>query len=514
MTRRYPGKAVDASLSLEQPNAMETIYRNNWLNAHESIRSVPSVKTTSDGYDIDQDYPENKRHPKEKNGSVSSLGKYQMTLEQIRLLDLQHKDPSVTQAIKDLSGYKPSTLRRKNRRHYPGWDDLIDAQPTTDTRNSEYEQQLHSQKHTKSSKTNESPAYANVTSTKLKRSQTMRETNQTTPIFCSTLDIKDMFRRRPSPNDIPTNPCDKTLPRRRHGGSSGSNSNASTSSSANSSKKSSAEQLINNLNCDINAGHHNVEGHFRASMYDEGSDEELSFPPIEVQPKYSRDPSTRMRKASERASKSVDVWSEEDDTIKSVVLRAKSVRIQNNHQIISENDSDIRRSQPIASSRNNKFNTIAIRNSHHERPSAIELHPQRSINPHKQLPSILKTSPITTVNDISTINVAKQSTSAITVSPAGLQLPPLRRNAASSSSVDSDEFFCIPRPRLIVPVHTYARKRRTGNLLGAVADEVDDDECPNPSTAANGKSKSLANSISISKPSFGHMRWFHNSKPD
>lgn len=498
MTRRYPGKAVDASLSLEQPNAMDTIYRNNWLNAHESIRTAPTtvMATNANGQESILEYSE-KRNSNEKNGSVSSLGKYQMTLEQIRLLDLQHKDPTVTQAIKDLSGYKPSTLRRKNRRHYPGWDDLIDTQPTSGSRDLEFEQlsvygdsgwdspkgsskstPQRNHNHTKTSGSS-SPAYANVaSSTKLKRSQTMRESNQTPPMFCSTQDIKDMFRRRASPDDLPPIPCDRTLPLRRHGGSSGSNSNASTSSSGCSSKKSSAEQLINNPNCDSNStGHPNVEGHFRASMYDEGSDDEATFPPIEVQPKYSRDPSTRMRKASERASRSGDPWS--NDVNKSV-QRAKSVRIQNDHQIIFGNDSDAR-SPSIASPRNTKFNTIAIRNSQFERPSTIELHQQRSINKQKLLPSILKTSPTISVNDIAPVAA---------LSPAlGLQLPPSRRNAASSSSVDSDELFSIPRPRLIVPVHTYARKRRTGNLLGAVADEAED-ECSTLATAANGKCKS------------------------
>lgn len=502
MTRRYPGKAVDASLSLEQPNAMDTIYRNNWLNAHESIRTAPTVVVTTGtlkGHDSDLGY-----YPSDKNGSVSSLGKYQMTLEQIRLLDLQHKDPSVTQAIKDLSGYKPSTLRRKNRRHYPGWDDLIDTQPKSGERDLDIDQlSVYDDNHFDShrgptSQTNSngtrSPAYANVTSStkQLKRSQTMRESNQTPPMFCSTLDIKDMFRRRPSPNDISPIPCDRTPTRRRHTGSSGSNSNAS-SSSASSSKKSSAEQqllITVQPNCDSNntTGHPNVDGQFRASMYGEGSDEETSPPPIEVQPKYSRDPSTRMRKASGRPSRSTDPWSADASK---TVQRAKSVRIQNDHQVIIDNDSNVvlRPSPPIASPRNAKFNTIAIRNNHYERPPASELHqqqPQRSINPQRTLSSILKTpSPSISVNDISPSPTTNNSSPAA----AGLQLPPSRRNAASSSSVDSDELFSIPRPRLIVPVHTYARKRRTGNLLGAVADEAEDDCSTTPAVpVTNGKS--------------------------
>ena len=44
--------------------------------------------------------------------------------------------------------------------------------------------------------------------------------------------------------------------------------------------------------------------------------------------------------------------------------------------------------------------------------------------------------------------------------------PPTTTTTAigSPTSSDDQDQFMIPRPRLIVPVHTYARKRRTGNL--------------------------------------------------
>lgn len=36
--------------------------------------------------------------------------------------------------------------------------------------------------------------------------------------------------------------------------------------------------------------------------------------------------------------------------------------------------------------------------------------------------------------------------------------------------------FSIPRPRLIVPVHTYARKRRTGNLIQNTTSDYDQND--------------------------------------
>lgn len=48
-----------------------------------------------------------------------------------------------------------------------------------------------------------------------------------------------------------------------------------------------------------------------------------------------------------------------------------------------------------------------------------------------------------------------------------------KKKAASEVNSDDQDQFMIPRPRLIVPVHTYARKRRTGNLRADVAAEED-----------------------------------------
>ena len=42
--------------------------------------------------------------------------------------------------------------------------------------------------------------------------------------------------------------------------------------------------------------------------------------------------------------------------------------------------------------------------------------------------------------------------------------PILNENNITRSQKSDLETFCIPRPRLIVPVHSYTRKRRTGNL--------------------------------------------------
>lgn len=67
------------------------------------------------------------------------------------------------------------------------------------------------------------------------------------------------------------------------------------------------------------------------------------------------------------------------------------------------------------------------------------------------------TSTLSTASPLSLVGNEKSSS---------IDLPNITRKklpTAPTANKDSDSFF-IPRPRLIVPVHTYTRKRRTGNL--------------------------------------------------
>lgn len=155
--RHYPGKAIDVSLSLEHSNAMGALYEANWTNAHQELLMMRSPNTTTtstplqrNSYERRQQLPQPECHspptPKFQETTTtnttiirhsqcspshvavtakcapSSLSKYQITLEQIRALE--EKNANITRTICDLNGYKPSTLRRKPRRHYPEWNDL------------------------------------------------------------------------------------------------------------------------------------------------------------------------------------------------------------------------------------------------------------------------------------------------------------------------------------------------------------------------------------------------------
>lgn len=180
MNRHYPGKAVDVSLSLEPSNAMGALYEANWVNAHQAMMKKPlsvspspvvggSKYNTSPPMATQQQHSPRKPHQPQPechspphlrnkpqrgergkdhsayqqtlensdrdsssgsqkssnvsagNSKLSSLGKYQVTLDQIRRLE--EKDASITKTICELNGFKPTTLRRRPRQLYPEWDE-------------------------------------------------------------------------------------------------------------------------------------------------------------------------------------------------------------------------------------------------------------------------------------------------------------------------------------------------------------------------------------------------------
>ena len=120
--KHYPGRAMDANLSMDKHNSMGMLYEANWLNAHERVQ--PSLTTLNYS---------------KSNVNVSALGKYQNQLEEIKAYEAETKDASITKTLRELSGYKPSTLRKKNRKQYHEWDDFKE-EPTSKM----FENQYHS----------------------------------------------------------------------------------------------------------------------------------------------------------------------------------------------------------------------------------------------------------------------------------------------------------------------------------------------------------------------------------
>ncbi|XP_055684144.1 cGMP-dependent protein kinase, isozyme 2 forms cD5/T2 isoform X1 [Lutzomyia longipalpis] len=364
--RHYPGKAVDVSLSLERSNAMGALYEANWLHTQETIRKVnrscqPPKSECADG--------------------ISSLGKYQMTLEQIKALEA--KDANITRTIRELNGYRPSTLRRKNRR-YPEWEDVVlDKPPPLPiarhfSGGSEGSSNGHTTSEDRDSQDSSDTFYMNFDvnarkNEKLKRAPAVCPPAQHLP-FCGTLDIKDIFRRRSKKATAPKHP---ELPKA-------------------------------NGSCDTYHDYEVID--FRGKNSPENTWKHSEMPPKKEEKVEVEKPAKRGFLGIIRA-KSVRI-----NPIPKTIERTLSNPLSKNGGKSSKSESESSSSSSLAS----KFNTISLGGRR-----------SRPLLPLRKSPPLMEEVP----------KVQEQQ--------------------------NQEDPFSIPRPRLIVPVHTYARKRRTGNLVSS-----------------------------------------------
>lgn len=225
----YPGRAVDATLALDQKSPMETLYQNNWLNADKTIKTIgrksaaarnhlgendvitnPNSTYRPDERCLDRKYfsqssgsntsssaPQSSSDDENRRTSISSLGRYQLTLEQMQKLDLNQSNELFRKTMRNLNGYKPSTIRQKHRRNYAGWDEFkekatideeikqnqnADRSPPPSNGDLKYYQSTFDSSNNNSKKV--------ILIPKIKRSQTMRITST-------------MFPSPPSPSSPP-----------------------------------------------------------------------------------------------------------------------------------------------------------------------------------------------------------------------------------------------------------------------------------------------------------------------
>ncbi|XP_017854449.1 cGMP-dependent protein kinase, isozyme 2 forms cD5/T2 isoform X2 [Drosophila busckii] len=127
--KHYPGKAVDASLSLDANNAMGALYEANWLHAHQQHQTPTTQQQQQQQL---QRQPSNAGSSFLLNG-ISALSKYQMTLEHIRQLEQQSKDRSIVAAIKEYNGYRPSALQHHQANDWIEEQPKLEADATTTT---------------------------------------------------------------------------------------------------------------------------------------------------------------------------------------------------------------------------------------------------------------------------------------------------------------------------------------------------------------------------------------------
>ncbi|KAI9585996.1 cGMP-dependent protein kinase, isozyme 2 forms cD5/T2 isoform X2 [Glossina fuscipes] len=389
---RYPGKAVDASLSLDRNNAMVELYEANWYQAQQNFRPRLTHFTNAPltATQMNIEYPKT-------NGSflkdgVSTLGRYQMTLEQIRSLEQQTKDINIVHAIKDLNGYKPSTLRLRRPRHNFEWDNTIPENKNDDEYSALAKQSVYNVQ-----RRNQRPRQQiSVKPPSLKRSQTMMyNTKMESQLSEASINSKtpNDYKDEPSISEEDAN-TDVTMPK---------------------------TLSLQSSNCDRDS--------LRSTADNAVSQAQPVPKPRTIVP----------------------------------VNRSRSVKFPNT-QILNKS--------PLPAVNGKLQRNQTFKNA--TRKESLDI--KTDLIKSQSLDSLTEPFENFNVNETKTSHTRQDSGSSSASSTA--------KSVASGSSVRASQTlsdqFSIPRPRLIVPVHTYARKRRTGNLKDQDIDTInaskEDDE--------------------------------------
>lgn len=421
--RNFPGRVIDANLALDQKSPMEKIYQNNWLNADKTIKTIgrgnklnPTKGNRSSGSSSSSGdvFSGAISGSSRDRNSISSLGKYQVTQEQMRQLDLAQTNTSLSSALSAANGYSPSTLRHRQR--FDEWDDS--EQLSNNSQYNGWHNCRNNQVDDHNSLDDLHRDHNNNTRLpKIKRSQTMHHVNSKSNIDATNLLESNNETETDDPTAFKTATISKNFNR--------------------SLRRNILNALREKKNCDTHTADEN--GQCR---------------------NHSRKPNSSLADEFNEA-RNVNIenhLSRSNGKVKPVT-RAKSVRINPTPFIGTQYDArEARRSTESC-------------NGGRVRPTSMNILSidTKEMRPLPRLLSIMKKRP--------------------SPSPEAKQESPIRRScsASSLSSIGSnlDEValnkktadFSIPRPRLIVPVHTYARKRRTGNLnQNAVHVHCNDDD--------------------------------------
>lgn len=537
--KHYPGRAMDANLSMDKHNSMGMLYEANWLNANERIQQ-PS---TSLNYS-------------KSSVNVSALGKYQNQLEEIKAYEAETKDASITRTIRELNGYKPSTMRKKTRKQYHEWDDYKEELPSKMFEN----QQYHSTEILAKSKKD-----------KLKRSNTTVIVKQPTSsliVDSHYIDPNWTIADRSSHHQRPRLPVHEKHPskylnmfsisefndsnnnqRNRmasqqeyfHNGHSGhhndrnsriiqndrSNRNSRSTQSESNYRLPKDDKLLHEYETidfssfDSDLAPINGKNTLRASndrmncyqtsnllcaqLYNQNNEklneaslkhlanQKLATPSLEnyhnqnimINP-LARNKSVKINHFDTIKPAKIDKFDKFDkikvEKVEKIEKLDKKKEEEPKSPKKDKKGMSFSRIFYNTISAGSKFPRVFLGKNKNQRPKLdlqevkeIEEEPRVFKNPLSSINSSSSSSPVT----LSTLSSASSSSNSSPTSKNKVTVNSvngfntIKRKQGSASSSDSDSFL-IPRPRLIVPVHTYARKRRTGNLNSENCDNLED----------------------------------------
>ncbi|EDV99155.1 cGMP-dependent protein kinase, isozyme 2 forms cD5/T2 isoform X2 [Drosophila grimshawi] len=415
--KHYPGKAVDASLSLESDSAMGALYEANWLQAHHQHHSAPTATPTpiistpaattmanklgrqpSNVGNINNNISHNNNNGSSSfllNG-ISALSKYQMTLESIR--QLESKDRRIVSAIKELNGYRPSALQHHQQQQlHNGWIAEDEQEQEQEQEHDQQQEPIKVNTHpqaeasvvnhyvmdpTERQRVPRPRQQVSVKPPSLRRSQTMLQHQSRHP-HQSQSQPPSTTHPHPSYVTLRHPKLPAKLPQ--------CNSNSSSAYSTFSSSAA-EDQRPERVICQ----------------------QPLRLLPPPIEPPPAPPVVATKQRAFKPLSRS-----------QTSVQRYATIRMPNHSASFCR-----------AAERESRQTPALRRHSLEQALQGLQLEEE-----HQQQQQLV---------------VRQPEQQQLQISPAG---------SSNGSSKDlNGEGFCIPRPRLIVPVHTYARRRRTGNL--------------------------------------------------
>lgn len=418
--RNFPGRVIDANLALDQKSPMENIYKNNWLNADKTIKTIgrssklsPFNGNRSSGSSLNSDICSETASSKSRDrNSISSLGKYQITLEQMRQLDLAQQRSPLNSNQFISNGYNPSTLRHKDRQQYNEWNDL-------DELSNNNQNDLHNISNTNNNPIKNDFISGNLNDSnnnripKIKRSQTIHNTNTENKFNGnneSKIDDKSAFK----PATINKN-FNRSL------------------------KKNIFNALREKKLCD----------------FDDINEQYSTEKRYQNQNNFTNSNGNLLNRNYEPKDVSNENHLKQINGITKPVVRAKSVRI--NPTPFNINTNDTCEMRPTIEYNN------SINNNNRMRPTSMN-NLSGNLQEMRPLPRLLSIMKKRTNTQNTTNDQTKREPASLRRACSTSSLSSIGSNCAEISMKKNTKDFTIPRPRLIVPVHTYARKRRTGNL--------------------------------------------------
>lgn len=456
--KSYPGRAVEANLSLDKHSSMGHLYEANWVNANERIGQTHPAYSKS-------------------HVNISSLGKYQNNLEHIKALEEERK--IISPAPKTFfNGYKPSTLRsRKNLKEYNEWDSETTT-PADVIYNPLYnhaQDNWHSSDYLTNNTSNLSHSNKR-TDPKIRRSQTVivkQPLSKNSESYYHTdvqgdIDLRDFYRRRNQlrqnderhqsfysknftvhegasnridDNGIQKN-CDSMSDNNESLHRDGSNDLSALNHSHNDIVNNSSTNRMNcykTLNFSVQNKSYNFIGespekHAKANV-------KVLLNPL------ARNKSIKINHFDMVAT------ADEPQKLKPEEIDGKLCDT-NGKSGKKVKKSSLSRMFYNTISAGSKFPRVFLGRNGKSQRAKLNLEELSETAESQQSNSSVST--LSSSSPIFSSSASPNNTAKIKSD--------FKHGSATSSDFDSSDSFVIPRPRLIVPVHTYARKRRTGNI--------------------------------------------------